>query len=106
MSTHAADRQRGGAAHSAPGCGPDGRAPLPPTCDPVAGPVDIDPPKGAVYRFISPLLITPLRGTAPHSKPVPFSPVNGQQLTIELAGMHLRVSASALGGLVTLCRQP
>ncbi len=78
---------------------------LPPTCDPVAGPVDIDPPKGAVYRFTSPLLITPLRGKIPQSKPVAFAPVNGQQLTIELAGMQLRVSAPALGGHVALCRQ-
>jgi hypothetical protein len=80
-------------------------APLPATCTPTAGPIDISPPEGAVYRFTGPLLISSLEGGSVASAPVLFSPGNGQQLTIELPRMHLRVAAPGLAQ-VTLCRQP
>jgi hypothetical protein len=77
--------------------------PAPEECRQIAGTLDLSPAKGTVFGIGSPLTITTHRGARATSDPVPFMPVNGRALTIELDDLDLRLGPRPGAESFTFC---
>jgi hypothetical protein len=79
---------------------PDG---TPTDCIRRSGPMIVRPERGAVFGITTPLDIASRYGVGQVSHSVSFSPGNGNRLTIELAGLDLRLAPPKGAPFFTLC---
>lgn len=78
------------------------RRAAPTTCRPVSGPLELDPPKGTIYGFRGKVLVAARTGRQP-SAPVQYSSGAGEQLTVDLPRLRLRLTPVGPFRAFTFC---
>jgi hypothetical protein len=75
------------------------------TCRSVRGPLDLSPPKGDAFGIREPITVSTRTGSKLTSSAVPFNPTYGRTLTVELAGLDIRIAPAARNRAFTLCHK-